>query len=180
MRRKESQSTFSVETHNEKVKRLIRKFNSRLLAINSERMEIIEREHEGEKLCFADKARCSDLYLQAADLSRTIEQLNSLILSETTEMDKNSAFPVTHYCVGGVPRGDGKSFWVVQHPCGTRRRSWSIKKRDECIAAFREADSAIRGLVCSVVSEQTAFELALDSLSRSGKWVGFSMSEDQR
>jgi len=68
--------------HNSRVERLIRKFDNRLKKAHSERSEIIAREDEGEKLCFADEARCSDLYLQIADLSATLEQLNSLILPE--------------------------------------------------------------------------------------------------
>lgn len=68
--------------HNDRVKRLIRKFNTKLQKAQGERMEIVNRELEGEKLCFADKARASDLYLQIADLDRTLDQLNSLILPE--------------------------------------------------------------------------------------------------
>lgn len=68
--------------HNERVKHLIRKFNVKLDKAQGERGEIIAREDEGEKLCFADKARSSDLYLQITDLWRTLEQLNSLILPE--------------------------------------------------------------------------------------------------
>ena len=85
-------------------------------------------------------------------------------------------FPITHYCVGGIPKGDGRCYWVIQHPCGTKRRSWTREKRDEAIASFRFADFAIRGLDCRVVSERTAFELALDSLQRKGRWIGFSLS----
>ena len=66
--------------HNERVESLIRHFNIKLQKAHGERGEIIAREDEGEKLCFADKARCSDLYLQIADLSRTLEQLENLIL----------------------------------------------------------------------------------------------------
>jgi len=84
-------------------------------------------------------------------------------------------FPITHFCVGGIPKGGGKNYWVVQHPCGTKRRSWTAEKRDEAITTFKEADEAIKGLDFNVVSERTAFELALDSLARKGKWVGFSL-----
>jgi hypothetical protein len=68
--------------HNERVKSLIRKFNVKLQGAHGERGEILAREDEGEKLCFADKARSSDLYLQISDISRTLEQLDSLILPE--------------------------------------------------------------------------------------------------
>ena len=66
--------------HNERVKVLIKKFEIKLARAHGERSEIIEREDRGEKLCFADEARCSDLYLQIQDHTRTIEQLNNLIL----------------------------------------------------------------------------------------------------
>jgi hypothetical protein len=47
--------------------------------------------------------------------------------------------------------------------------------RDEVIAAFKEADEAIKGLDCNVVSERIAFELALDALERKGRWIGFAL-----
>jgi hypothetical protein len=68
--------------HNERVKRLVRKFNNRLKKARAERQELINLERDGYELCFADKARCSDLCLKIADLSQTLEQLNSLILPE--------------------------------------------------------------------------------------------------
>ena len=72
----------SAENHNERVKVLIKKFEIKLARAHGERSEIIEREDRGEKLCFADEARCSDLYLQIQDHARTINQLNKLILPE--------------------------------------------------------------------------------------------------
>ncbi len=84
-------------------------------------------------------------------------------------------FPITHHCVGGYPRGDGKAYWVVSHPCGTKRRAWQVEKRDEAIAAFKEADEAIKGLDCNVVSERIAFELALNALERKGHYIGFAL-----
>jgi len=68
--------------HNERVKVLIKKFEIKLDKAKGEYSEIIGREDRGEKLCFADEARCSDLYLQIQDHARTIEQLNNLILPE--------------------------------------------------------------------------------------------------
>ena len=68
--------------HNERVRHLIRKFNVKLQKAQGERGEIINREKSGEKLCFADEARCSDLYLQINDLAATILQLGTLILPE--------------------------------------------------------------------------------------------------
>ncbi len=74
------QNYHSPENHNSRVKGLIKKFTIDLQKAHGERNEIIAREDDGEKLCFADKARCSDLYLTIADLSRTLEDLNTLIL----------------------------------------------------------------------------------------------------
>jgi len=68
--------------HNRRVKALIGKFWSRLLKAHGERQEILDREDEGEKLCFEDEYEASRLYLQMADLSRTVEQLHNLILPE--------------------------------------------------------------------------------------------------
>jgi hypothetical protein len=68
--------------HNERVKVLIKKFEIKIDKAKGEYSEIIGREDRGEKLCFADEARCSDLYLQIQDHARTIEQLNNLILPE--------------------------------------------------------------------------------------------------
>ena len=68
--------------HNERVKVLIKKFEIKLQKALGERSGIIDREDNGETLCFADKARCSDLLLTIQDHSRTLEQLNLLILPE--------------------------------------------------------------------------------------------------
>lgn len=76
------QNYHSPASHNERVKRLVRKFDNQLKKVKGERNEIIAREVESEKLSFPDIARASDLYLQIADLSRTLEQLDSLILPE--------------------------------------------------------------------------------------------------
>ena len=70
------------EVHNERVKRLIRKFDLRLRKAKAERQELINLEKDGCKLCFADDARCSDLFIQVRDLTDTILQLESLILPE--------------------------------------------------------------------------------------------------
>jgi len=76
------QNYYAAENHNERVKVLIKKFEIKLDKAKGEYSEIIGREDRGEKLCFADEARCSDLYLQIQDHARTIEQLNNLILPE--------------------------------------------------------------------------------------------------
>ena len=74
------QNYHAPEAHNDRVKALIRKFNIKLQKAQGERQEILGREDRGEKLCFADKARASDLYLQASDLAATIIDLDSLTL----------------------------------------------------------------------------------------------------
>ncbi len=73
--------------HNERVKVLIKKFEIKLQKAHGERNEILGLQYPGDgrppqKLCFADEARCSDLYLTIQDHSRTLEQLNLLILPE--------------------------------------------------------------------------------------------------
>ena len=77
------QNYYAAENHNERVKVLIKKFEIKLDKAHGERNEIIWNEDQGRgELCFADEARCSDLYLQIQDHVRTIEQLNNLILPE--------------------------------------------------------------------------------------------------
>ena len=68
--------------HNERVKVLIKKFEIKLQKAQGYRNEILDGEYKGEALCFADKARCSDLTLTIQDHVRTLEQLNNLILPE--------------------------------------------------------------------------------------------------
>ena len=69
-------------SHNERVKSLIRKFDRRLKKARAERQELLNLEKDGYKLCFADEARCSDLFIQVRDLTDTILQLETLILPE--------------------------------------------------------------------------------------------------
>lgn len=68
--------------HSERVKRLVRKFNNRLKKARAERQELINLERDGYKLCFADEAQCSSLFIQVRDLADTILQLESLIIPE--------------------------------------------------------------------------------------------------
>ena len=76
------QNYHSPDNHNRRVQVLIRKFNLKLDKVNGEYGEIIGREDRGELLCFADEARCGDLFLTRQDLVRTIEALDQLILPE--------------------------------------------------------------------------------------------------
>ena len=69
-------------SHNERVTRLLRRFDNRLKKARAERQELINLENDGYKLCFADEARCSSLFIQVRDLTDTILQLESLILPE--------------------------------------------------------------------------------------------------
>jgi len=66
--------------HNERVKVLIKKFEIKLDKAHGERSEILSKEKHFAPLPFVDEARCSDLFLQIQDHTRTIEQLNNLIL----------------------------------------------------------------------------------------------------
>lgn len=68
--------------HNERTHTLIRKFNVKLDRAKGERQEILDKEKAGERLCFADEARCSSLFFEISDLTSTIVQLESLILPE--------------------------------------------------------------------------------------------------
>jgi hypothetical protein len=68
--------------HNERVKRLIRKFDLRLKKAKAERQELLNLERDGYKLCFADEAQCSSLFIQVRDLTDTVLQLEALILPE--------------------------------------------------------------------------------------------------
>ena len=79
-------------------------------------------------------------------------------------LQKHSAgddFPITSYSVGGYPRPGNDCYWVVSHPAGTKRRTWSAGSRDRIIEAFKEADAWIDGTPFSTISERTAFEIAL-------------------
>ena len=68
--------------HNERVKRLIRKFVLRLKKAEAERQELLNLGRDGYQLYFTDEAQCSRLYIQVRDLMDTIRQLESLILPE--------------------------------------------------------------------------------------------------
>ena len=68
--------------HNDRVKRLIRKYNAKLGKAKAERQLLLDKEDAGEKLCFADDAQCSSLFIQILDLSDTVLQLEALILPE--------------------------------------------------------------------------------------------------
>jgi len=77
-----SQNYHHPVNHNERVKRLIRKFDARLKKAKAERQELLNLERDGYKLCFADEAQCSCLYIQIMDLADTVLRLESLILPE--------------------------------------------------------------------------------------------------
>ena len=68
--------------HNDRVNRLIRKYDAKLGKAKAERRLLLDREAAGEKLCFADDAQCSCLYIQIMDLADTVLRLESLILPE--------------------------------------------------------------------------------------------------
>lgn len=85
---------------------------------------------------------------------------------------------ITHYCVGGYPASDNRAYWVVQHPAGTKRWCFTAFYRDKIIANFEKADSAIEGLDFSVVSERTAFEIALMAVVKSSGFPGQKLGHD--
>ena len=89
-----------------------------------------------------------------------------------------SDFPITHYSVGGYPRNENDAFWVVCHPAGTKRWCFTADYRDKIIASFKKADEAIRGLDLNIVSERTAFELALLSILEDTPFKGNLMFEN--
>lgn len=85
--------------------------------------------------------------------------------------------PITHYCVGGVPDGMNGCYWVVQHPCGVKRRAWTTVEREHVIESFKSAHEAINDLDRHVVSEHIAFELALDAQLVKGNFTGFVIKD---
>lgn len=86
-------------------------------------------------------------------------------------------FPITHYCVGGFPDGFNGCYWVVQHPCGAKRRAWTTVEREHVIESFKNANEAIGDLDCNVVSERIAFELALNAELTKGNFTGFLIED---
>ncbi len=93
-------------------------------------------------------------------------------------IQKHSAgnhFPATSYQVGS---GD-TCYHVIQHPCGTKRVTNIGEWVEEVLASFKAADDIISnsGLDFNVVSERTAFELALLGLSKSKDHYSYCGSE---
>ena len=87
-------------------------------------------------------------------------------------VQKHSAgddFPITHYCVGGYPKLGNGAYWVVAHPAGTKRWTWSAKERDRIIAAFKDADDWAGELDHRYATERTAFEIALLGIEKLDK-----------
>ena len=91
-----------------------------------------------------------------------------------------SDFPITHYSVGGYPRNENDAFWVVCHPAGTKRWCFTAKYRDEIIANFKKADEATKGLDFNVVSERTAFEIALLAAEKNNYFKGSLFENNKR
>lgn len=94
-------------------------------------------------------------------------------------LQKHSAgsdFPITHYSVGGYPRAGNDCYWVVSHPAGTKRWTWSASSRDSIIEAFKEADAWTDGMDFNHISERTAFEISLLGIeSRDKKTYGWEL-----
>ena len=97
-------------------------------------------------------------------------------------VQKHSAgddFPITNYSVGGYPRPGNGCYWVVSHPAGTKRWTWSASSRDRIIEAFKEADALTDGINFSTVRERTAFEISLLGIeSRDKKEYGWDLDKN--
>ena len=89
-------------------------------------------------------------------------------------------YPITEYTCGGWPPHSQKAYFVVQHPCGVKRRGWTLEGRNLLVDTFLEAHRATEGLDVNLVDERVAFELALHALERKGRWVGFNFEGQNR
>jgi len=89
-----------------------------------------------------------------------------------------SDFPITHHSVGGYPRKENDAYWVICHPAGTKRWCWTSAYRDRVIENFKLADEATAGLDFTVVSERTAFEIALFAIERGSEFKGSLLDEN--
>ncbi len=89
-----------------------------------------------------------------------------------------SDFPITHYSVGGYPRNENDAYWVICHPAGTKRWCYTSYYRDKVIESFKLADKATAGLDFNVVSERTAFEIALLAVERDSDFKGNLLDEN--
>ena len=87
---------------------------------------------------------------------------------------------ITHYSVGGYPGVNNFAFWVICHPAGTKRWCWTSCFRDDIIANFKKADEATRGLDFNVVSERTAFEIALLAVEKDSDFKGGVFENNKR
>lgn len=67
---------------------------------------------------------------------------------------------ITHYCVGGFPASDNDAYWVVQAPCGFKRKSYTVWTRDKLIETFKECQRWVDDADTHIISEKTAFQLA--------------------
>jgi len=86
---------------------------------------------------------------------------------------------ITHHCVGYYPKDDNGAYWVVSHPAGTKRWCWSVAYRDEMIRVFEKCDSYTDDVDFNVVSERTAFELALLGMEQNGnECCGWPLDEN--
>tara|TARA_Y100000361_G_C10963448_1_gene240044 strand:+ start:180 stop:452 length:273 start_codon:yes stop_codon:yes gene_type:complete len=85
---------------------------------------------------------------------------------------------IVTYCVGGYPKTHNSAYWVIMHPAGTKRWCFTVNYRDEVVANFEKADALTDGLDFNVVSERTAFEIALMSVEGKSEFVGHKFDED--
>ena len=92
--------------------------------------------------------------------------------------DKDENFPITHHSVGGYPERDNGAYWVVCHPAGAKRWCYTSAYRDKIIDNFKEADKATAWIDFTIISERTAFELALLSVEKGSDFKGNKLSDD--
>ena len=88
-------------------------------------------------------------------------------------------FPITHYCVGGFPTDDNDAYWVVQAPCGFKRKTHTSWVRDELIETFRECQKWVDEADTNIISEKTAFQLAFLAEKMRGSEIGRPLTWDE-
>jgi hypothetical protein len=89
-------------------------------------------------------------------------------------------YPITHYCVGGFPRDGNDAYWVVQAPCGFKRKAYTAWVRDNLVQTFKECQKWVDEADTSIISEKTAFQLAFLAEKKRGGEIGWPLdwSED--
>ena len=87
-------------------------------------------------------------------------------------------FPITVHSVGGTPAWGNDYYWVVSHPAGSKRWCYTEQYRQQVELNFLEANEVIKSLDTKVISERTAFELALLSIENGSEFKGYKLDEN--